>query len=195
MKKKGHRCAIRNGSLVPKTPMSPQLEAITHSSKNAERRMEQENARTLPVNSERGRGRKEKDREVTKGTISLMSRDYVRLKRGTEGGETERRRRRGAPPDCRAYGYKRRQESERRRVINLAVFHVSRRGRALLMETSFDLHPRRSSPRSAFAPLPRRRRRRCRHRPFSCSTLPAWFPSGDRDKRVACTPKYCAWWY
>lgn len=132
--------------------------------------------------------RGERERKVTKGTISLMSRDYVRLKKGTEGGETERRRRRGAPPDCRAYGYKRRQESERRRVINLAVFHVSRRGRALLMETSFDLHPRCSSPRSAFAPLRRRRRRR--HRPFSCSTLPVWFPSDDRDKRVACTPKY-----
>lgn len=88
--KEGHRCAIRNGSLVPKTPMSPRLEAITHSSKNAERRMEQENARTLRVNSERNRERKEKDREVTKGTISLMSRDYVRLKRSTDRGERRR---------------------------------------------------------------------------------------------------------
>jgi len=51
------------------------------------------------------------------------------------------------------------------------------------METSFDLHPCRSSPRSAFAPLRRRhrhrrcrrrrrRRRRCRrYQPFSCSFL------------------------
>jgi len=79
-----------------------------------------------------------------------MSRGYVRLKRSTEGkkegggagggGNVERKgdAHGGAPPDCRAYGYKRRQESERRRVINLAVFHVSRRGRALLMETSFE---------------------------------------------------------
>lgn len=76
-----------------------------------------------------------------KGTISLMSRGYVRLKRRGRKGAPKR-----TPPDCHAYGYKRRQESERRRVINLAVFHVLRRGRALLMETSFYLQLRHSSP-------------------------------------------------
>lgn len=102
-----------------------------------------------PRNAKKTEGRRETglpDKKREKEDKFRTSRGHVCSKRWSR-----------APPDCRAYGYKRRQESERRRVINLAVFHVSRRGRTLLMETSFDLHLRPrvhpSNLRVFFSPL------------------------------------------
>lgn len=82
-----------NGSLVPKTPMSSQPKAITHSSKNAERRMEQENARTLRVNSGSERGKREKGNKGHDKSHESRLRSFEEGHRGRRDGETEKERR------------------------------------------------------------------------------------------------------